>query len=93
MDKNEIETLIKCLSEYQKTGFTERMATNPKTRFIARVARNASENAIKSALTHGRSVTVLQGNSIVEVHPDGRTNVIKELERSSVVPKKRVYQL
>lgn len=93
MDKNEIDTLVKCLSVYKKTGFTERMTEDPKTKFIARVARDASGNAIMNALSQGRSVTVLKGNSIVEVHPDGKTNVIKELEKSSVVPKKRVYHL
>lgn len=63
------------------------------TKFISRVAKEASINAIKDALSHGRSITTLQGDSIVKVHPDGRTDIIKKLEKSSVIPEKRIYHL
>jgi len=87
MDRAEIDKLIKSLSIDQKTGFVERTDIDSNTKFIARVVRDASGNAIVSALSHGRSVTILQGNTIVEVHPDGRTDIIKKLEKSSVIPK------
>jgi hypothetical protein len=62
-------------------------------RFIARVAREASSNARENALSHGRSVTIQQGEAIVKVHPDGRTDIIRKIEKSSVIPEKRLYHL
>ncbi|MEL7663793.1 MAG: hypothetical protein AAGU10_06650 [Methanosarcina mazei] len=60
---------------------------------IERIARTASSNARKNAFSHGRSVTVQQGESIVEMHPDGRTDIIRKIEKSSVIPEKRRYYL
>jgi hypothetical protein len=93
MDKQKKYTIDQCLNIDQKAESVERTDIDPKTRFISRVARDASGNAIINALSHGRSVTILQGNSIVEVHPDGRTDIIKKLKKSSVIPEKRVYHL
>lgn len=61
--------------------------------FIAKVASDASGNAIEKALSHGRSVTIQKGETIVKVHPDGRTDTIRKIEKSSVVPEKRIYHL
>lgn len=60
---------------------------------IARIARTASSNAKKNAFSQGRSVTVQQDESIVKMHPDGRTDIIRKIEKSSVVPEKRRYYL
>jgi hypothetical protein len=60
---------------------------------IKRVARVASNNASKNALNNGRSITIQQGEAIVKVHPDGSYDVIRKLEKSSVIPEKRKYHL
>jgi hypothetical protein len=60
---------------------------------IERVARVASNNAVKNALNNGRSITIQQGEAIVKVHPDGSYDVIRKLEKSSVIPEKRRYLL
>lgn len=60
---------------------------------IERVARVASNNASKNALNNGRSITVQQGEEIVKVHPDGSYDVVRKLEKSSVIPEKRIYHL
>jgi hypothetical protein len=60
---------------------------------LTKVAREASRNARKDALNNGRSITTLQGDSVVKVHPDGRTDIIRKIEKSSVIPEKRKYQL
>lgn len=62
-------------------------------RFIERVAKEASCDARKNALDNGRSITILQGENIVKVHPDGRTFKIRKIEKSSVIPDKRRYHL
>lgn len=60
---------------------------------IARIARTASSNARKNAFSHGRSVTIQQGEAIVKMHPDGKTEIIRKIENSSVIPEKRRYYL
>lgn len=62
-------------------------------KFIARVARVASSNARRNALSHGRSVTIQQDDTIIRVHPDGKTDIIRKIEKSSVIPEKRRYYL
>lgn len=62
-------------------------------RFIKRVARVASTNAKQNALTQGRSVTIQKGESIVKVHPDGSYDFIRKIEKSSIIPEKRLYYL
>lgn len=61
--------------------------------FLARVAREASNNARENALSQGRSVTIQQGESIVKLHPDGKTDIIQKIKKSSVIPEKRRYCL
>jgi hypothetical protein len=62
-------------------------------KIIERIARVASNNASKNALSNGRSITIQQGEAIVKVHPDGSYDVVRKLEKSSVIPEKRRYQL
>jgi hypothetical protein len=62
-------------------------------RIIARIAKNASNNAIKSAFKCGIPVTIQQGDNIVKLYPDGSTEFIKKVEYSSVTPEKRRYRL
>lgn len=93
MDKLTKPTILKDLDIDRKIGGIETLCEVTKTEYIARVAKDASGNAVTNALSHGRSVTILEGDSIIELHPDGRTDIIKKLEKSSVIPKKRVYHL
>jgi hypothetical protein len=88
MNKTEKPTILACLNIDKKDKIIEKMNISFNTKYIERVATDASGNAIANALNHGRSITILQGNSIVEVHPDGRTETIKKLEKTSVIPKK-----
>lgn len=60
---------------------------------IKRVAIMASRNANKNAFCQGRPVIIQQGEDIVKMHPDGRTDVIRKIEKSSVIPEKRRYYL
>jgi hypothetical protein len=64
-----------------------------QSKFIKRIAIEASHNARRNALSHGRSITIQQGEAIVKVHPDGSTEVIRKIENSSVIPEKRRYCL
>jgi hypothetical protein len=62
-------------------------------RIIARIARDASGNAITSAFKCGIPVTRQQGENIVRIYPDGSTEFIKKIENRSVTPDKRRYHL
>lgn len=62
-------------------------------RIIARIAEDASGNAIESAFRCGIPVTIQQGDDIVKLHPNGVTEFIKKVELSSVTPEKRRYRL
>jgi len=64
-----------------------------ETKSIARIAKKASNNAIRNAFSHGRSVTIQQGKDIVKLYPNGHTEVILTIENSSIMPEKRRYQL
>jgi hypothetical protein len=70
-----------------------RKSEDQQRNIIERVARVASNNASKNALNCGRSITIQQGEAIVKVHPDGSYDVIRKLEKSSVIPEKRKYHL
>lgn len=70
-----------------------RRGENKQRKMIERVARTASNDANKNALSNGRSVTIQQGETIIKVHPDGSHDVIRKLENSRVIPEKRRYHL
>jgi hypothetical protein len=93
MEKITKPTILPNLNVDQKTGFPELVDSDPETIYIEKVAFDASGNAVMDALNHGRSVTIQRGNSIIEVHPDGRTCIVKKLENSYIIPKKRIYHL
>jgi hypothetical protein len=57
------------------------------------VAREASRDAVNDALNHGRSVTVLQGEDIIRLHPDGSTTFLKKLKKRPMINEDRVYYL
>ena len=65
----------------------------PQTKFIERIAKEASHNAVKNAFSHGRSVTIQQGEHIVKKYPDGSIEIIRKVQNSSVIPEKRQYHL
>lgn len=46
---------------------------------LARCAREASRAAIARTHAAGLSVTVMKGNKIIEIAPDGTETVIKEV--------------
>jgi hypothetical protein len=64
-----------------------------RTRSIARTAKDASNNAIRNAFAHGIAVTRMSGNDIIKMYPDGRTEIIKKIENSSVTLDKRRYHI
>lgn len=53
---------------------------SPEARLLARKAAKASRLAVIDAWEHGLSVTVLEGDDIVQVAPDGTRTFVKKLE-------------
>lgn len=60
---------------------------------LAELAVKASTNARQNALSRGIPVTVQRGENIVKIHPNGTTEVIRKIEKYSVIPEKRIYKL
>jgi len=46
---------------------------------LARLAPKASMEAVRNAWAHGLSVTVLEGDGIVSIAPDGTKKFIKKV--------------
>lgn len=51
-----------------------------EAKMLARLAPKASMMAVRDAWAHGLSVTVLGGEDIVSIAPDGTKTFIKKLE-------------
>ena len=51
-----------------------------EAKMLARLAPKASMMAVRDAWAHGLSVTVLEGEDIVTIAPDGTKTFIKKLE-------------
>ncbi|MBO6067530.1 MAG: hypothetical protein J6P80_05195 [Kiritimatiellae bacterium] len=51
-----------------------------EAKLLARLAPKASQAAIEEAWAHGLSVTVLEGDKIVSIAPDGTKTFVKYLE-------------
>lgn len=51
-----------------------------EAKMLARLARKASMAAVKEAWAKGLSVTVLEGEDIVSIAPDGTKTFIKKLD-------------
>ena len=51
-----------------------------EAKMLARLARKASREAVRDAWAHGLSVTVLEGEDIVSIAPDGTKTFIKKLD-------------
>jgi len=51
-----------------------------EAKLLARLAPKASMEAVRDAWAHGLSVTVLEGDDIVSIAPDGTKTFIKKLE-------------
>ena len=51
-----------------------------EAKMLARLAPKASMMAVRDAWAHGLSVTVLEGEDIVSIAPDGTKIFIKKLE-------------
>ena len=51
-----------------------------EARDLDRIAAEASDSAVQAAWQKGLSVTVLDGNDIVRIAPDGTKTVVKKLE-------------
>lgn len=66
---------------------------NTQTKFIEKIAKEASHNAVENAFSHGKSVTIQQDGHIVKKYPNGHIEFIRKVENSSVIPEKRQYHL
>lgn len=53
---------------------------SPTAQLLARKAAKASRLAVIDAWEHGLSVTVLEGEDIVQIAPDGTRTFVKKLE-------------
>ena len=51
-----------------------------EAKMLARLARKASREAVRDAWARGFSVTVLEGEDIVSIAPDGTKTFIKKLD-------------
>ena len=51
-----------------------------EAKLLARLAPKASMEAVRDAWAHGLSVTVLEGDDIVSIAPDGTKTFIKKLD-------------
>ena len=51
-----------------------------EAKMLARLAPKASMMAVRDAWAHGLSVTVLEGDDIVSIAPDGTKTFVKKLE-------------
>ena len=51
-----------------------------EAKMLARLAPKASLEAVHDAWAHGLSVTVLEGDDIVSIAPDGTKTFIKKLD-------------
>ena len=51
-----------------------------EAKMLARLARKASREAVRDAWARGLSVTVLEGEDIVSIAPDGTKTFIKKLD-------------
>ena len=61
-----------------ETDLDDRFSDEAK--MLARLAPKASMMAVRDAWAHGLSVTVLEGEDIVSIAPDGTKTFIKKLE-------------
>ena len=53
---------------------------SPEAKVLAELAPKASMMAVRDAWAHGLSVTVLEGDDIVSIAPDGTKTFVKKLE-------------
>ncbi len=53
-----------------------------ENRILAESARRGSEEAIRRTLAAGVPITIIRGNEIVEIHPDGSERVVETLTRT-----------
>ena len=51
-----------------------------EAKMLARLAPKASMMAVRDAWAHGLSVTILEGDDIVSIAPDGTKTFVKKLE-------------
>ncbi|MDD3873306.1 MAG: hypothetical protein PHE01_03635 [Methanosarcina sp.] len=64
-----------------------------ESKFIAKVAKEASINAINETFRSGRPVMTLQNESIVRKYPDGRTETVRKIEKMPITSKISTYYL
>ena len=60
---------------------------------IAKLAREASLNAIEETFRQGRSIVTVAGEDIVRVYPNGKVELIQHIGNRRVKPKKTVCRL
>jgi hypothetical protein len=61
--------------------------------WIKKMCREASQDAIKDSLARGLPVTILKGDYLIRLYPDGSYDLLKKYERKLVKPEKREYKL
>lgn len=67
-------------SKYELPWGTSIEGTPAEAEMLARCAREASQEAIRKAFAAGLSITVVKGNRIVKVAPDGTETFLKYVE-------------
>lgn len=68
------------MTENSKIPVSYTKELSDEAKMLARLAPEASKQAIEEAWAHGLSVTVLEGDKIVSIAPDGTKTFVKYLE-------------
>jgi hypothetical protein len=60
---------------------------------LSRSAENASRKAVSDAFSKGLPITVQRGKQIIKIYPDGKEELIVNLERAYVKAGKKSFNL
>jgi hypothetical protein len=69
------------------------MDEESQTECMIRIAKKASCDAVKRAFSMGLPVTILQDGYIIKKYPNKDIEIIRKVENSSVMPKKKIWRV
>ncbi|HLX63836.1 MAG TPA: hypothetical protein VKX17_21370 [Planctomycetota bacterium] len=76
-----------------KNGKRAKVEREISTKRLAQAAREATTQAVRETFELGLPITVLEGENIVKVFPDGRKTVVKRLKLKRRQLKERVFRI
>ena len=69
------------------------MDEESQTECIIQIAKKASYDAVKRVFSMGLPVTILQDGYIIKKYPNGNIEIIRKVENSSIMPKKKIWHI